>query len=134
MVRLVIAIVTTIFEEAAIVVAVLWGLPALGVRFPVWLLIVLMAGWAAYSVSVYRLGTKALKRKPVAGLSSLDGCQGTAVTSLSPNGMVRIMGELWSAQSADGVIDPGDMVEVVGRENMKLRVRRCAAPDTTQAR
>ncbi len=123
MIRLIMAIVSTLVEEAALVAVVMLGLPALGVHLPLLALFVLMVGWAAVSVLTYRLGSRALKRKLVARLPSLVGCEGQAVTPVAEEGMVKIKGELWCAHSVSGMIKPGEVVEVVGQENMKLMVR-----------
>lgn len=134
MFRLIMAIVSTLVEEAAIVAVVMLGLPALGVQLPLAALFVLMVGWAAVSVLTYRLGSRALKRELVAGLPSLVGCEGQAVTPLAAEGMVKIKGELWSAQSVSGMIKPGEAVEVVGQENLKLLVRPCTVKSSAETK
>ena len=124
MVRLIVAIVSTLLEESVLIAIGLLGLPALGVHVPLAVLFALMVGWAAVSVLIYRAGSRALMRKLVAGLPDLEGCEGQAVTSLAPEGTVKINGELWSARSLGGMIKPDEAVEVVGREKLKLLVRR----------
>jgi membrane protein implicated in regulation of membrane protease activity len=37
---------------------------------------------------------------------------------------VNIKGELWTAESAEGNISPGEKVDVVGEDGMKLVVSR----------
>ena len=123
MVRLIFAIISTLLEEAALVVIVLWSLPTLGIYIPLPGLFVLMVGWGAYSITVYRIGNRALKRKLVIGLSSLVGSEGQAVTPLAPEGMVKVRGELWAACSVSNEITSGETVEVVGQEKLKLLVR-----------
>lgn len=125
MARLAFAIVTTLLEELLIIALVLVGLPAIGVHVPVSVLYALIAGWLAISVIIYRLGTIALQKKIAAGLPSLDGCDGVAMTPLAPEGMVRVNGETWTARSAAGMIKRGEAIEVVGQDEMKLLVRRC---------
>lgn len=125
--RLIIAIVSTLLEEAAIAAIILWGLPKLGVHLPLAVLIVLMVAWAAYAVFTYLLGSRALRRKPVAGLVDMVGSKGMVARRLEPEGMVRINGELWQARSAGGSIDSGEEVIVVGQEGLKLIVRKLAA-------
>ena len=122
--RLILAILSTLFEETALVAVVLWGLPKLGVRLPLAVLIALMVAWAAYAVITYRLGSRALKRKSVAGLSSMVGSKGKVVSPLDPEGLVKIKGELWQSSSDGGRIDVGEEVIVVGQEGLKLIVRR----------
>jgi membrane-bound ClpP family serine protease len=122
--RLILAILSTLLEEAAIAVVVLWGLPWLGIEIPLAGLIALMVAWAAFAVFTYRKGTKALKKKPVAGLSNMVGTKGKVVSRLDPEGLVRVKGELWRASSAAGRIDSGVEVIVVGQDGLKLIVRQ----------
>jgi membrane-bound ClpP family serine protease len=122
--RLIIAIVTTILEEAAIAAIFLWGLPKLDFNLPLFALILIMAAWLGFAVFTYRMGSRALKKKPEIGLSDMVGSRGEVVRSLDPEGMVRIRGELWKARSAGGKIEVGTEITVVGREGLRLIVRR----------
>ena len=117
--RLILAIVSTLLEEAALVAVVLWGLPQLGIHIPRAVLIVLMVAWGAYTVITYRAGSRALRRKPEI-LLPLIGSKGKVVSPLSPEGLVRIKGELWQATSSGGNIDTGEEVTVVGQDGLKL--------------
>ena len=122
--RLIIAIVSTTLEEAALAVGVLWGLPKLGIHIPLWVLIIVMAAWGAYTVTTYRMGSRALRRKPIVGLLNMVSSKGKVVRSLVPEGLVRIKGELWRAESASGRLDTGEKVTVVGQDGLKLIVRK----------
>jgi len=118
------AILGTLLEEAALAAVVLWGLPLLGIHLPLAGLIALMAVLLAFAVITYRLGSRALGRKPVVGLSDMVGSQGKAVSRLDPEGLVRIKGELWESKSDGRRINAGEEVTVVGQEGLKLIVRR----------
>jgi membrane-bound ClpP family serine protease len=122
--RLILAILSTLLEEAAVVAVVLWGLPKLGIRIPLAGLIALMAALAAYAVITYRMGSRALRRKTVAGLTDMVGSKGKVVTPLDLEGLVRIKGELWESKSVDERIDAGEEVIVVKQDGLKLIVRR----------
>jgi membrane-bound serine protease (ClpP class) len=122
--RLILAIFSTLLEEAAVVAVVLWGLPKLGIRIPLAGLIALMAALAAYAVITYRMGSRALRRKTVAGLTDMVGSKGKVVTPLDLEGLVRIKGELWKSKSVDERIDAGEEVIVVKQDGLKLIVRR----------
>jgi membrane-bound ClpP family serine protease len=122
--RLIIAIVTTILEEAAIAAVFLWGLPKLGVNLPVFVMVIVMVAWLSYAVFTYRMGSRALRRKPVSGLSDMVGSKGEVAKRLDPEGLVRIKGELWQAKSDGGDIDKGEEVTVVGQEGLKLVVHK----------
>ena len=122
--RLIIAIISTMLEEAALAAGVLWGLPKLGIHIPLWALIIMMASWAAYTIITYRMGSRALRRKPIVGLLDMVSSRGKVVHSLVPEGLVRIKGELWKAKSASGKLDTGEDVIVVGQDGLKLTVRK----------
>jgi membrane-bound ClpP family serine protease len=122
--RLIIAIVSTTLEEIALALGVLWGLPKLGIHIPLWVLIIVMMAWAAYTVTTYRMGSRALRRKPVHGLTAMLGSEGKIVSPLVPEGLVRIKGELWKAKSASGSMDTGEKVIVVGQDGLELTVRK----------
>ena len=121
--RLILAIFSTLLEEAALVVIVLWGLPEIGVHIPLPGLIALMIAWSAYSVITYRIGSRALRQKPLISLPDMVGCKGDVVTPLAPEGLVKIRGELWVAKSAGGEVEPRGEVTVVGQDSLKLVVR-----------
>jgi len=128
--RLVLAIISTLLEETAIAVIVLLGLPQLGIRIPLAGLIALMAAWSAYSVIIYRMGSRALRKKPVVGLSDMVGSKGKVVSPLAPEGIVRIKGELWVAKSESGEMNPGGEVIVIGQDGLKLVVRKSSTGDS----
>jgi len=123
------AIVSTLIEETALVVIVLLGLPHLGIRIPLAGLIALMVAWGAFSVITYRMGSRALRRKPVVGLPAMVGSKGKVVSPLVPEGLVKIKGELWVAKSTSGRIDIGEKVTVVGQDGLKLDVDKDSTSD-----
>ncbi len=127
--RLIIAIVSTTLEEAALAAGVLWGLPKLGIHIPLWVLIIVMLAWGAYTIITYRMGSRALRRKPIPGLLDMAGSEGKVVSPLAPEGMVRIKGELWMAKSTSERMDTGEEVTVVGQDGLKLIVRRRSPGD-----
>jgi len=128
-VRLIMATVSTILEETAIVIVVLFGLPRVGIYLPLPGLITLMAVWLAVSVVIYQVGGRALRRKLLAGLPHMVGSKGKVVSPLAPEGLVRIKGELWVAKSAGGVLESGEEVMVVGQDSLKLVVRETDVTD-----
>ena len=122
--RLILAILSTTLEEAALVVIVLWGLPQLGIRIPLAGLIAMMVVWGTISVTIYRLGSRALRRKPLDLLPNMVNVKGRVVSPLDPEGLVRIKGELWVAKSAGGRIETGEDVIVNEQDGLKLNVHR----------
>ncbi len=129
--RLIFAIISTLMEEAALVVIVLWGLPQLGIQIPLPGLIALMAAWLAFSVFIYEMGSRALRKKPIVGLPAMVGSKGKVVSPLAPEGLIKIKGELWVAKSAGRRIDAGEEIIVVGQDGLKLIVRKGNANDLT---
>ncbi len=121
-IRLVWSIISNLLEEAALVVIVLWGLPELGINIPLAGLIALMVVWGVISVTTYRLGSRALRRRIVAGLPVMVGTEGKVVSALAPKGLVRIKGELWKAMSSGVNIDAGEDVVVVEQDGLRLIV------------
>ena len=122
--RFIWAIFSTLLEEAALVVIVLWGLPKLGIEIPLAGLIALMVVWGVISVIIYRMGSRALRKKPVVDLLPMIGSRGEVVSPLALDGQVRIKGELWQATSAGERIDAGEEVIVVDQDGLKLIVRK----------
>lgn len=121
-VRLVLAIVSTVLEVAAIAVIVLLALPEVGVRIPLPALVGILVVWVAWSVFTYKKGSEALHRR-LAYPKDMAGHKGTVVKALDPDGLVKIKGELWVGRSAAGQINPGTEVIVVVQEGLKLIVR-----------
>jgi membrane protein implicated in regulation of membrane protease activity len=112
-------ITTSLLEEAALVAVVLWLLPMVAINIPLWGLILMMVALGVYNYMNYRLGKKALVKKP---MISLDiGSRGRTTTPVSPKGYVRVNGELWQA-SSNSIIDSGEEIAVVGIEGMTLLV------------
>lgn len=127
-IRLILAIVSTLLEEIALVVIVLWGLPQLGIQLPLGGLIALMVAWIALSILTYRMGSRALRKKPINGLPAMVGCTGKVVSPLDREGLIKIRSELWVAKSLAGRIETGEAVTVVGQDGLKLSVSR-VSPD-----
>jgi membrane-bound serine protease (ClpP class) len=121
--RLILAIISTLLEEVAIAVIVLLGLPRLGFYIPLPGLIAVMVLWLAYSVVIYRAGSRALRRKPVINIPVI-GSKGKVVSPLAPEGLVKIKGELWVATSAGKKLGVGSEVIVEEQDGLRLVVRR----------
>jgi membrane-bound serine protease (ClpP class) len=122
--RLLLAVITTTLEEIAIYAIWCWVLPGFDIILPVGALIGMMVSWGIFSVSLFVLTSNILKKQIPAGLPSMVGTRGRVTSPLSPEGMVRIKGELWAAKSKTGSINAGEDVEVVGEDGLKLVVLR----------
>jgi membrane-bound ClpP family serine protease len=122
--RLILAIVSTALEETAIWVIWRWLLPEFNVSLPVVVLIGVMIAWLAFSVWLFTFTTRTLKKQAEVGLPSMVGASGRAASRLSPEGLVRIRGELWDATSNEGDIEADEDVVVVSEHGLKLSVRK----------
>ncbi len=129
--RLIIAIISTALEEVAIWVIWRWLLPEFGVNLHVGVLVGVMIAWAAFSTWLFILTTQALRRQVAVGLPSMVGTVGKVASRLSPEGQVRIRGEIWQATSNEGVIEAGEEVVVVSERGLKLLVRKAGGSPTT---
>ena len=78
---------------------------------------------SAFFIFAATMAIRARLKKPTTGLEGLIGETGITSTSLAPEGKVSIHGEFWNAAS-DGNIDKGEMVQVIGVTNLKLRVKK----------
>ena len=125
--RLILAIVDTALEEVAIWVIWRWLLPEFGINLSLAVLIAVMAAWAVFSVALFMFITPILKKQAVIGLPGMIGSRGRVASSLVPQGLVRIKGELWGATSTEGNVDTGEEVEVVWENGLKLVVRKVDA-------
>jgi membrane protein implicated in regulation of membrane protease activity len=113
------AITTSLLEEAALVAVVLLLLPRVAINIPLWGLIIMIIALGVYNYINYRLGKKALIKKPM--ISPDIGSRGRTTTPVSLKGYVRINGELWQA-SSNSTIDAGEEITVVGIEGMTLLI------------
>jgi membrane-bound serine protease (ClpP class) len=80
----------------------------------------------AFFTFVLAKGIRAQSRKVSFGVETLAGTPALALTDLGPEGLVRVGGEQWSALAEGGVVKAGDKVDVVGRDGLRLLVRRSA--------
>ncbi|MFH1031484.1 MAG: NfeD family protein [Chloroflexota bacterium] len=124
--RLIYAVVTTLLEEVALVAVVLWVLPKMGIRIPLLGLGVLVILWLALSVFTFIVGNRALLRKPLS-ITDMTGSKGKVVSTLTPEGMVRIQGECWIARASGENIDAGAEIVVVKQDGLKLIVEKIKA-------
>ena len=114
---------TSLLEQTVLVAAVLWGLPLIDINLPLWVLVPASIVLQAYNVFSYRKSIQALRAQPIPGMSNMLGTRGETVNTLTPDGLVKIRGELWAATSANGNIVNGQNVTVVEQSGLKLVVR-----------
>jgi len=125
--RLALAAISTSLEEAAIWALWRFLLPGAGIHLPVGALVGIMVAWGAFSIWLFIFTTRALQKQAEVGLPSMVGTLGRVVSRLSPEGLVRIRGELWNAASGEGDIESGENIVVVGERGLKLEVKRAGS-------
>jgi membrane-bound serine protease (ClpP class) len=75
-----------------------------------------------FFVFILGLGIKAQRRKPTTGIEGLTGESGDVIEMLKPEGVVRVHGEFWNAESLSGTIEKGSRIRVVKINGLKLLV------------
>ncbi|MFC2083207.1 nodulation protein NfeD [Candidatus Bipolaricaulota bacterium] len=78
---------------------------------------------AALSIFVLSKGLMIQREKPQTGINTLIGTVGIVRRDLTPDGMIAIRGEYWSAHSVEGTIGSGERVRVQGLDGRILLVR-----------
>ena len=115
-------IVTGLLKGAVLLSVVLWLLPLMGINIPVWGIIVIVFAFLTYEIVTFRIGKRAMERKPAIWSEAMIGCCGKAITPLTPDGYVQVNGELWRAVSIDTNINEGDDIVVVEMNRLTLCV------------
>jgi membrane-bound serine protease (ClpP class) len=88
-----------------------------------------VATLGTFVLAVSYLVFRSQKSKPALGFEGLVGEVGEVRGKLSPAGKIFVHGEYWNAQ-ADGEIDVGEKVKVVGYDGMCLKVSRVSQSDS----
>ncbi|MFZ0452564.1 MAG: nodulation protein NfeD [Ignavibacteriaceae bacterium] len=70
------------------------------------------------------LGIKAQRKKPSTGEEGIVGEFGKAISDLNPNGLVRVHGEIWDAETSDAKIETGSRIVVEQVNKLKLKVKK----------
>ena len=91
---------------------------------PKWLAVVCFLGWLLKDLLLYPFFRPAYE-PGITGSARLVGARGVAEGDLTPNGYIRVRGELWRAvvTPTDGVVRSGTEVEIVSAERMEVYVR-----------
>ncbi len=118
------SIISTVVEEAAIAALILWILPIFGIVLPPWALWSALVVFAIYSYIMYRIGHPTISYKKVNAPESIVGSTGVVEKALTPDGFVRVRGELWKARSDDGNVAKGQEVTVSGIDGLRLTVKK----------
>ena len=82
----------------------------------------IIVAFLTYEIITFRLGKRAMERKPAIWSEAMVGRCGKAITPLTPHGYVQVNGELWHAISSDSNINEGDDIVVVEMDRLTLCV------------
>ena len=85
--------------------------------------IVVIAFLLATDVVEIFIWLKWRKKRSVTGIDALIGKTGTAVTECTPDGQVKVNGQIWKA-TCEGGAGSGDRVVVTAAEGLRLKVAR----------
>jgi membrane-bound serine protease (ClpP class) len=90
-------------------------------RISLWAILGTAGSTALFFLFVVGAGVKALRARTVTGTEGLIGEVGVVRTRLAPRGQIFLRGEIWTAE-AEGEVEPGESVRVVGIVGLTLRV------------
>ncbi|MFH1646103.1 MAG: NfeD family protein [Chloroflexota bacterium] len=97
------------------------------IRLPLWAWIVIGLVLVGFIFVRTWLVVPAMRRKKITGSEGMLGMPCEVIEALTPRGVVRVEGEYWQAGSAEGDIEAGEEVEIVGIKGLKLEVKRKAS-------
>jgi membrane-bound serine protease (ClpP class) len=92
-------------------------------RISLTLILTVTALTAAFFMFAVGAGIRAQTRRVQTGREALVGATGVARCDLAPTGTVFVQGELWNAETDDGIIPAGARVRVERLTGLRLRVR-----------
>jgi membrane protein implicated in regulation of membrane protease activity len=73
------------------------------------------------------------KRKSITGVENIVDARGEVVSDCTPDGQVKVRGQIWSATCAEGA-RAGDAIVVTEVSGIRLTVARAPAPSATRER
>ena len=119
-------------DELVVLILFLLLLPTVGIGVLLTPLLVLVLVLLVKDILIapYVLGGGAEKR-PEIGPESLLGGTAVVVEDLTPDGLVRLNGEVWSAKCVNGTAERGEEVVVIGVSGAKVLVERRASPESS---
>ncbi|WP_297552332.1 NfeD family protein [Thermococcus sp.] len=123
-------LIALIADEIIVGVFLLVVLPALGIEVPVLIIGLILGVLIVKDVLIAPYVLRGgLEKRPQTGPESLVGRTAMVVEDLSPEGSVKLDGELWRAECLHGTARRGEKVRVVGIEGTKLLVELPASEE-----
>ncbi len=95
---------------------------------PLWIVWTLIVVWIVKYIIMFPLVWRAYDKRHTGVLGSLVGLRGRTLERLSPEGYVKVRGELWHAKLDDirCPVDVGEPIDILGLQGSTLTVRRSA--------
>ena len=112
-----------LLDDAAALVLVLLVMRFLGIELPLSLKIAIALILGTLIFIIHKAVIPALRRRKIAGSEGMIGLGGEVIESLTPVGVITVMGEYWKAKSVDEDIAAGEEVEILGVNGLTLAVR-----------
>ncbi|WP_232461734.1 NfeD family protein [Thermococcus pacificus] len=120
-------------DEIAVGLFLLIVLPRFGVEVPLWAVAVIIGILLVKDFLIAPFVLRGgLSVRPQTGPESLIGKTAVVVEDLAPEGLVKIDGELWSAECIKGTAKRGEKVVIVGVKGTRVLVERRASPELGQ--
>jgi membrane protein implicated in regulation of membrane protease activity len=116
-------VLASLIDDVLVLALVFLGLWLFHVEITWWIILIVAAAIIAFIFVIHRAVVPALRRE-VSGAGGMIGMEGKVTEALKPAGMVKIKGERWKANSAEGTIEIGEEIEVVGINGLDLEVRK----------
>lgn len=118
-----------LLDEAVIIVLVIFVLRYLKIQIPLPVIVIggLLIG--ALVFMVHKAIIPSFHKKIVTGSEGMIGKQGRVMKPLVPVGTVAVGSEQWRAKSVDDNIETNEYVEIVGIDQLTLKVKRLNSPE-----
>ncbi|HEX2965612.1 MAG TPA: NfeD family protein [Syntrophorhabdaceae bacterium] len=95
-------------------------------RLPVWLIAIIVVFWILENIILFPFVWRAYDRRNSMHVHTLVGTTGVVHERLTPNGYIRVRGELWKASVIEKgpPIEKDAVVHIVGMEGLVLLVKK----------
>lgn len=91
---------------------------------PPWGLVLVVGALTVDVLETIALRAWSTRRRAAVGSDTIPGRCGIVVTTLAPDGQVRLDGEIWRAHAAAGLVERGAEVKVLSIAGLVLEVER----------
>ena len=100
------------------------GLMIFGMVANLWLVVIILIIITAFLAFIIQRAVRAHRYQPATGREELIGKTALVKTALDPEGTVLYKGELWTAKSETGRVEPGEEVTINRVDSLKLYVNK----------